>query len=330
MDKMKELVNEHKLFEIVTGSHLYGTNTETSDKDCCGVFIEPFEYLISPFKNIEEVDLSIKDVLESGKNSKDAVDIKYYALKKFIKLLSQNNPNIVEFLFIPDDKIIYVNDMFKEILQNSEVFLHIGLIDKFMGYAFEQEKKMYVRSENFSIIHAVWKSLKQEYPNLSEDTPIRKTKTAEKYLEPTTFLHKHSENNPEYMYKCGDLQFGTGLHIKKVMELLSIRIEKASYRKDMTLDKGYDYKFASHIVRLLSEGYQLMTEHKITFPLQNAEEITDIKNGKYTLEYIKESIDDWKSRFRIAEESCDLPSRNSNQKKIERLTSELQMRWYKL
>lgn len=49
---------------------------------------------------------------------------------------------------------------------------------------------------------------------------------------------------------------------------------------------GFDVKFASHIIRLLSEGIQLLVEGKITFPLSNNNYIRDIKEGKVPLEKI--------------------------------------------
>jgi len=328
MNDMELIVDNYLLYKIITGSHLYGTNTENSDNDYSGVFLEPFEYIASPFKNIEEINLSVPNKDVSGKNTFLAVDVKYYGLKRFIKLVSQCNPNIIEFLFVPDNKILYLSNDFKSILDNRELFLTQEIARRFMGYAFEQEKKMYIRSENFTLIHQAWKSLKEEYPNLPQNTPIMKTKTADKYLESTRFLHQHNPDNAEYLYKCGDLQFGTTLHIKKVMKMLSERIQKASHRTDMILHKGYDYKFASHVVRLLGEGYQLMTEHTITFPIINVDDVIDIKRGLYTIDRVKEIIDNWKEKFRYAEERCDLPPKGSNLNKIEQLTWKIQRNWY--
>ncbi len=39
-----EIVEQNKILEIKTGSFLYGTNTENSDEDFCGVFIPPINY----------------------------------------------------------------------------------------------------------------------------------------------------------------------------------------------------------------------------------------------------------------------------------------------
>lgn len=75
------------LFKIKSGSHLYGLNTPTSDLDYVGVYVEDsFEDFIDPFNTKDEMDMSIKSKKENGKNDKDAVDEKYFHIKKFIKL----------------------------------------------------------------------------------------------------------------------------------------------------------------------------------------------------------------------------------------------------
>jgi predicted nucleotidyltransferase len=74
-----------------TGSHLYGTNTPTSDIDICGIVMPSIEEVYG-FEKMEEFDLSITDKDSSGKNTKDAVDIKYYEFRKFVKLAMENNP----------------------------------------------------------------------------------------------------------------------------------------------------------------------------------------------------------------------------------------------
>ena len=51
---------------------------------------------------------------------------------------------------------------------------------------------------------------------------------------------------------------------------------------------GWDVKFGSHLIRLLTEGLELLVEEKITLPLTNNNYIRDIKIGKFSKEYILE------------------------------------------
>lgn len=76
------------IYETISGSKAYGTNLPTSDTDIRGVFILPeYHYFgIPEHSYISEV----KD--EKGDN-------KYYELNRFLDLLYQNKPDVVEMAF---------------------------------------------------------------------------------------------------------------------------------------------------------------------------------------------------------------------------------------
>jgi predicted nucleotidyltransferase len=62
-------------------------------------------------------------------------------------------------------------------------------------------------------------------------------------------------------------------------------------RKELYTKYGYDTKFASHLIRLLLEGLELLVEGKITFPLSQNTLIRDIRYGKYTIEEVIKKAD---------------------------------------
>lgn len=143
----KQMALDNKIFECVVGSHLYGTNTEISDKDYVGLFIADKEYYFG-MKEIEEVDNSETSKNINGKNNPDAVDCKYYEIRQFFKLLYGNNPNISELLFIPENNIIFNTTYYDFIKDKKSFFLDSELIKKkFQQYAFSQKKKMEVKLE---------------------------------------------------------------------------------------------------------------------------------------------------------------------------------------
>jgi len=84
--------NELVLFEAVSGSKAYGTATETSDTDTRGVFILP-----------NEVILGMNYTQQVNNQSNDTI---FYEVKRFFQLLSKNNPNIMELLFMPEDSVL--------------------------------------------------------------------------------------------------------------------------------------------------------------------------------------------------------------------------------
>ncbi len=54
---LTQIANDNKILEIKVGSHLYGTNTPTSDIDYSGIFL-PNKALVFGFKGVEEGSLS--------------------------------------------------------------------------------------------------------------------------------------------------------------------------------------------------------------------------------------------------------------------------------
>lgn len=115
------------IFEAITGSRAYGTNLPHSDTDFRGVFILPEEIILG-MNYVEQVN--------DEKN-----DIVFYELKRFLQLLTLNNPNILELLNAPEDCIVQKTPFFEEILQHRDKFLTKKCKHTFGGYAVEQIKK---------------------------------------------------------------------------------------------------------------------------------------------------------------------------------------------
>ena len=71
----RDLVIKNSIFTCITGSHLYGTNIESSDKDFVGIFLPTEEYLLG-LRNVEIVDMSTKT-----EDKKETKDVQYYKNK---------------------------------------------------------------------------------------------------------------------------------------------------------------------------------------------------------------------------------------------------------
>ena len=83
------------IFECISGSRAYGTNLPKSDTDIRGVFVLP-----------EKDFYSLNYIPQVADTTNDTV---YYELKRFIELLADNNPNILELLNAPEDCILHSN-----------------------------------------------------------------------------------------------------------------------------------------------------------------------------------------------------------------------------
>jgi hypothetical protein len=86
---------------------------------------------------------------------------------------------------------------------------------------------------------------------------------------------------------------------------LTVKRDNMTGRTELALKYGYDVKFASHLIRLLLECLQLLTENTLTFPLPNNNLVRDIKLGKYDLTWVLNKAED-------LEKLIDLAYVNSN------------------
>jgi hypothetical protein len=85
-------------------------------------------------------------------------------------------------------------------------------------------------------------------------------------------------------------------------------------------------KFASNVIHLLKEGIDLMRYGRLVFPLPYAQEIVDIKQGRYELEQIQEWADRLVEEARRAFEQTTLPA-GPQVEEIEKFTMQRVRGW---
>ena len=129
-----EEIKENKLlaYEYVRGSTLYNTNLPDglSDVDYGGVYIAPLDVLYG---------LSYK--YEPQVSDKKG-DTTYYELGRWVELLIKANPNALESLYVPTDKIIgEIHPSVQLIIDNRDLFLTKEVIKSTSGYARSQIHK---------------------------------------------------------------------------------------------------------------------------------------------------------------------------------------------
>jgi uncharacterized protein len=139
----KEMAGRNMIIKVASGSHLYGTNTPESDLDYLGIFIPEEKYILG-LSSIEQVDLSIIDKAQSGKNTKKAIDFVVYELRKFVNLALQNNPNILEILCVKPESTEYITEYGITLLELRDKIVSQLLIDRFYKYSLSQKKKMFL------------------------------------------------------------------------------------------------------------------------------------------------------------------------------------------
>lgn len=130
------------LLKCISGSQSYGLALPHSDTDIKGVYILPQR---------EFYGLTFTDQVNNETN-----DEVYFEVKKFIDLLSKNNPNILELLNTPEDCILHKHHVMNQV--KAEMFLSRLCNHSFAGYAYAQIKK--ARGLNKKILNPIDKQRK--------------------------------------------------------------------------------------------------------------------------------------------------------------------------
>ncbi len=132
------------LLECISGSRAYGLATPESDTDIKGVFYLPKSHYFGLHSEyVPQVSNATNDIV-------------YYELGRYIELLLQNNPNMMELLATPADKVLYrhpIMDGFK-----AEWFISKLCRHTFAGFANSQIKK--ARGLNKKIVNPMDKEKK--------------------------------------------------------------------------------------------------------------------------------------------------------------------------
>jgi len=83
----------------------------------------------------------IKDASALGGKGR-IYDMTIYSIVKYFRLLMENNPNIIDSLYVPDSCVLYSTPIADRLRENRKMFLHKGCWATFKGYAYGQMHKI--------------------------------------------------------------------------------------------------------------------------------------------------------------------------------------------
>ncbi|MEO8112253.1 MAG: nucleotidyltransferase domain-containing protein [Ginsengibacter sp.] len=338
------------VFEVITGSKSYGLDTAKSDTDIRGVFVLPKDMYYS---------------LEyTAQVNNETNDIAYYELRKFMELLSKNNPNILEMLNTPDQFVLQKNAIMRKL--NTNIFLSRLCEKTFANYAFTQIKKAYglekkivnpVEEERKSVLDFCYVYENKESVPLKQFLEVKQWQQNQLGLSVIAHLRdcyniyysdvikysgvikKENTNDvalssiPKGEMSSGLLYFnkdGYSVYCKKYKEYwewVSKRNE-ARYNTTMSHGKNYDSKNMMHVFRLLLMAKEIATEGTVNVYRKDREFLLAIKEGKYEYDELLLKAKDLKDELPGLYEKSGLPQK-PDVESINRLLTEMRKEYYK-
>ena len=226
-------------YEVIMGSVAYGVSSDTSDMDIYGFCIPPrdevFPHLRGEIPDFDPPAPRFEQFQQHHILDRDALggrgreyDLTIYAITKYFRLCLENNPNLIDSLFVPRNCVLYSTPLGELVRENRHRFLHKGCWPKFKGYAFAQMHKL-----------------------RSKQPQGKRRKTVERF--------------------------------------------------------GYDVKFGYHVVRLLHEVEQLLTEQDLQLD-RNREQLKAIRRGECSLAQLQDYVQRKETELETAYSQSKLPA----------------------
>ena len=147
------------------------------------------------------------------------------------------------------------------------------------------------------------------------------------WLEPKYYVHmtEYGERliqaRDKFITKKAYHSF-TGYAYSQLKKMKGVGKNAGAKRKELVAKFGIDTKNASHLIRLLKMGIELLTEGRIFVERPDAPMLIDIKMGRYSLEHIEQLSDDLMQDAREAYLRSSLPS-ESDKEWVEQLTMDI-------
>jgi len=251
--------NIHYLCQM--GSVAYGCSSDDSDIDIYGFSI-PNKNMIFPHldghiegfgKKPKKFDQWQEHHIKDNSSNKE-YDITVYNIVKYFQLVMDNNPNMIDSLFVPRRCVLHSTQVGEHLRERRHQFLSKKAWHTFKGYAYAQLNKC-------------------------------KNKKIHQYVELCKKLgfnvYMSLDEFDAYVYKWGRVSKPDQLMFHS-LHANAFQNGSLSKRIEGIVKYGYDVKFAYHIVRLLNEVEQILTEHDLDLE-RNREQLKAIRRGEWTL-----------------------------------------------
>lgn len=136
-------------YQVMMGSISYGVSNDSSDIDIYGFCIEPKKYI---FPHLDGKIINFdKDILRFDqyqqhhcidKETLKEYDLNIYSIIKYFRLCANNNPNMIDSLFVPVRCILHITQIGQMVRDQRRIFLHKGSWHRYKGYAYSQIHKI--------------------------------------------------------------------------------------------------------------------------------------------------------------------------------------------
>lgn len=297
------------LVEMVFGSHLYGTDSPSSDRDYKGVFLPSKRdlYLARTPKSL----LYNTKTDTSTKNTSSDTDRELYSLPYFFELAKKGETVALDMLHAPDNFWTNFSLSWYQVHKNRHLF-YTRKLSSFVGYARTQAAKYGIKGSRLADAKKVLEALstlpKSKVGDVLDALPVGE------HCGP-------SEDRMFYMV-CGKKMTlsATTTHYVEMME--NFVKEFGERARQAETNQGIDWKAISHAFRAAYQVKSILTEGDFTYPLKEAVFLKAIKSGSLHFKNVSPMLEDLMDELEGLSEQSLLPD-TVNEERCDNLLFEL-------
>jgi len=324
---------EFILLDCISGSQAYNLAMPGSDVDKKGVFILP---------KLELYGFEFQEQVTNATN-----DEVYFEIKRFLELLTKNNPNILELLNTPADCIIYRHPLMD--LIKSADFLSKLCFDTFAGYAQTQIKKARglnkkinrpmekIRKSVIDFCYVIYKKGSVPLTELLTENGLSQKDcglVSVDHFRNVYLLYQQSQLTDNTWFKgiisgpeADDIQLssvpkgveplatmtfnkdGYSTYCKEYKEYLEWEQKRNEVRYQSTISHGksYDAKNMMHTFRLLNMAEEIALYREVIVHRNDREFLLKIRNGEFEFYTLMQMVDEKMEMIKSLYASSDLP-----------------------
>ena len=301
----KALVAPHKLLYLSrSGSHLHGTDTETSDADFKGIFLPHEEFCLLDQQPRRFTYSSGND---DTRNTSDDVDFELWSVHEWLDLMAKGDSNALSVLFsafVPNMSMYCDRDM-AELLTNSQYLFNPNNVDGFTGFAKGQATKYGLKGSRLKVVQRV-----MEWLQMAEDNGVRfeNVRLGDFDLDELVEFCQTEENKDKDYISVFERDGQMYLKLLTKEHQFTTRMPEFRERVQREHDKyghrartsasldGKEWKSLSHSLRSLYEAEEMLINGYVAYPLSSRDELLMVKKGEVSLEQFTQLYNEMERR----------------------------------
>jgi hypothetical protein len=257
------------IVDMVFGSHLYGTNSETSDRDYKGVFMPTREQIL-----LQRVPHSINESTKKGteKNTAEDTDRERYSLHYFLHLACEGETVALDMLHAPSSFWLTTSTIWEDLVSRRTMF-YTRSLKAFVGYARRQAAKYGVKGSRLS-------EAKQVIAFLESQPASLRIGDVWDLLPEGEHIHKTSNDVDQLYEVCGKKLTAKGYCHHYVPMLQAFADRYGDRARQAEENKGVDWKAVSHAFRAAYQVQHILVDGGYTYPLPETDYLKAVKSGR--------------------------------------------------